>query len=41
MKYKMSLSYEILKNNGTFRNDFLTGYRTQYLSLRTKRGTVG
>ena len=40
MKYKMSLSYEILKNNGTFRNDFLTGYRTQYFILTDKTGEL-
>ena len=39
-KYIFSLNYKILKNNGTLRNDFLTGSRTQYIYITNREGEL-
>ena len=39
-RYIFSLNYKILKNNGTLRNDFLNGSRTQYISLTDRTGEL-
>jgi len=39
-KYVFSLNYRILNNNGTLRNDFLTGSRTQYLYITDRSGSL-
>ena len=39
-KYVFSLNYKILKNNGTLRNDFLDGSRTQYIYITNREGEL-
>ena len=39
-KYIFSLNYKILKNNGTLRNDFLGGSRTQYIYITNREGEL-
>ena len=39
-KYVFSLNYKILNNNGTLRNDFLDGTRTQYIYITTREGEL-
>jgi hypothetical protein len=40
MKYVFSLNYKILKNNGTLRDDFLNGSRTQYIYITNREGEL-
>lgn len=40
MEYLFSLSYKILKNNGTLRDDFLEGSRTQYIYFSNRSGEM-
>ena len=39
-KYKYIIEYSILDNNGTFRNDFNTGKKAQYIFLSNKAGRI-
>ena len=39
-KYVFSLNYKILNNNGTLRNDFLNGTRTQYIYITNREGEL-
>ena len=39
-QYIFSLNYKILKNNGTLRNDFLNGSRTQYINITNRSGEL-
>ena len=39
-KYIFSLNYKILNNNGTLRNDFLNGTRTQFIYITNREGEL-